>query len=129
MIPLIFQSIYSVIHSLKYQWFLHSGCQGIREYSLVPFYSNIDERIWLGPSRTDPSLIVHDLLTPCSPGTPGALEMTWLDVPSDKLLEPVVSLFFILHINYGHLYIDLICILCILIYSLYYSIYLLANNL
>ncbi|XP_023349228.1 vacuolar protein sorting-associated protein 4B [Eurytemora carolleeae] len=44
-----------------------------------------------GPSRTDPSLIVHDLLTPCSPGTPGALEMTWLDVPSDKLLEPVVS--------------------------------------
>ena len=49
-------------------------------------------------------MIVHDLLTPCSPGTPGALEMTWLDVPSDKLLEPVVGLFFILHINYGHLY-------------------------
>ena len=45
----------------------------------------------IGPSRTDPSMIVHDLLTPCSPGTPGALEMTWLDVPSDKLLEPVVG--------------------------------------
>jgi len=45
-----------------------------------------------GPSRSDPAVIVHDLLTPCSPGTPGALEMTWLDVPSDKLLEPVVSI-------------------------------------
>jgi len=44
-----------------------------------------------GPSRTDPSVIEHDLLTPCSPGTPGAKEMTWLEVPGDKLLEPVVS--------------------------------------
>ncbi|KFD55120.1 hypothetical protein M513_04038 [Trichuris suis] len=44
-----------------------------------------------GPSRTDPSIIVHDLLTPCSPGDPGAKPMSWLDVPSDKLLEPVVS--------------------------------------
>jgi len=45
-----------------------------------------------GPSRDDPNVIVHDLLTPCSPGTPGAVEMTWLEVPGDKLLEPVVSL-------------------------------------
>merc|ERR1712180_355032 len=30
-----------------------------------------------GPSRSDPSQIVNDLLTPCSPGTPGAMEMTW----------------------------------------------------
>ena len=44
-----------------------------------------------GPSRDDPSIIEHDLLTPCSPGTPGAVEMTWIDVPSNKLLEPVVS--------------------------------------
>jgi len=44
-----------------------------------------------GPSRADPSIIEHDLLTPCSPGTPGAVEMTWLEVPSEKLLEPVVS--------------------------------------
>jgi len=44
-----------------------------------------------GPSRTDPSVTDHELLTPCSPGTPGAMEMTWLDVPSNKLLEPVVS--------------------------------------
>jgi len=45
-----------------------------------------------GPSRSDPNVIVNDLLTPCSPGTPGAMEMTWLDVPGDKLLEPVVSM-------------------------------------
>jgi vacuolar protein-sorting-associated protein 4 len=45
-----------------------------------------------GPSRSDPNVIVHDLLTPCSPGTPGAIEMSWMDVPGDKLLEPVVSM-------------------------------------
>lgn len=27
-------------------------------------------------------------LTPCSPGDAGALEMTWIDVETDKLLEP-----------------------------------------
>lgn len=36
-------------------------------------------------------MIVDDLLTPCSPGDPNAIEMTWMDVPGDKLLEPVVS--------------------------------------
>ena len=30
-------------------------------------------------------------LTPCSPGDPQALEMTWSDVPSDQLIEPVVT--------------------------------------
>uniref|UniRef100_T1IYH1 vesicle-fusing ATPase n=1 Tax=Strigamia maritima TaxID=126957 RepID=T1IYH1_STRMM len=44
-----------------------------------------------GVSRTDPNIIIDDLLTPCSPGSPGAIEMSWVDVPSDKLLEPVVS--------------------------------------
>jgi vacuolar protein-sorting-associated protein 4 len=28
-------------------------------------------------------------LTPCSPGDAGAMEMTWTEVDSDKLLEPV----------------------------------------
>jgi vacuolar protein-sorting-associated protein 4 len=32
------------------------------------------------------------LLTPCSAGDKGAIEMFWIDVPSDKLLEPVVSM-------------------------------------
>ncbi|XP_028624466.1 vacuolar protein sorting-associated protein 4A isoform X1 [Grammomys surdaster] len=45
-----------------------------------------------GPSRTNPSVMIDDLLTPCSPGDPGAIEMTWMDVPGDKLLEPVVCM-------------------------------------
>jgi len=50
---------------------------------------------WLkvrGPSRDDPSVMVNDLLTPCSPGTAGAFEMSWVDVPGDKLYEPVVTM-------------------------------------
>jgi len=35
--------------------------------------------------------LVNDLLTPCSPGDRDAVEMTWIDVPSDKLLEPQVT--------------------------------------
>lgn len=31
-------------------------------------------------------------MTPCSPNDPNAIEMTWVDVQSDKLLEPIVSL-------------------------------------
>ncbi|KAF3829771.1 hypothetical protein GH733_001722 [Mirounga leonina] len=45
-----------------------------------------------GPSRDDPNKIIDDLLTPCSPGDPGAIEMTWMDVPGDKLLEPIVCM-------------------------------------
>ncbi|WAR12614.1 VPS4B-like protein [Mya arenaria] len=44
-----------------------------------------------GPSRSDPNVILDDLLTPCSPGAPGAIEMNWMNVDGDKLLEPVVS--------------------------------------
>lgn len=45
-----------------------------------------------GPSHTDPNIIVEDLLTPCSPGCPGAIEMTWVDVEGDKLFEPPVTM-------------------------------------
>ena len=44
-----------------------------------------------GPSRTNPNLMVDDLLTPCSPGDSGAIEMTWMEISSDKLLEPPIS--------------------------------------
>ncbi|XP_060939580.1 vacuolar protein sorting-associated protein 4B-like [Limanda limanda] len=45
-----------------------------------------------GPSRTDPNSFVDDLLTPCSPGDPNAVEMSWMDVPGEKLLEPIVCM-------------------------------------
>ncbi|PIO12931.1 hypothetical protein AB205_0170280 [Aquarana catesbeiana] len=45
-----------------------------------------------GPSRTNPGATVDDLLTPCSPGDPGAIEMTWMEVQGDKLLEPIVCM-------------------------------------
>lgn len=45
-----------------------------------------------GPSRKDPNVIVDDLLTPCSPGAPDAIEMTWMEVDGDKLYEPPVTM-------------------------------------
>jgi vacuolar protein-sorting-associated protein 4 len=43
------------------------------------------------PSRQDPSKTGR-YLTPCSPGAPGAQEMTWADIESDQLLEPELTL-------------------------------------
>jgi len=40
----------------------------------------------------DRNVVVDDLLTPCSPGDPGAVEMSWMNVPGDKLLEPVITM-------------------------------------
>ncbi len=34
----------------------------------------------------------EEKLTPCSPGDKGAMEMTWVDVDPDKLLEPPLVL-------------------------------------
>lgn len=31
------------------------------------------------------------MLTPCSPGDPEAIEMTWVEVSGDKLLEPLIT--------------------------------------
>ncbi len=61
--------------------------QPIRKVQMATHFKHIS-----GPSRDDPKNIVDDLLTPCSPGDKGAIEMSWLDVPSDKLAEPVVSM-------------------------------------
>jgi len=36
-------------------------------------------------------LNVRDHLTPCSPGDPDAVEMSWMDVPADKLVEPILT--------------------------------------
>uniref|UniRef100_A0A182WW73 Uncharacterized protein n=1 Tax=Anopheles quadriannulatus TaxID=34691 RepID=A0A182WW73_ANOQN len=45
-----------------------------------------------GPSPVDKTTICDDLLVPCSPGDPGAIEMTWVDLPGDKLFEPPVTM-------------------------------------
>jgi vacuolar protein-sorting-associated protein 4 len=45
-----------------------------------------------GYGRSNPDQLVHDLLTPCSPGDPGAKEMKWTDVDGDKLKEPIVTM-------------------------------------
>lgn len=45
-----------------------------------------------GPSLADKSVIVDDLLVPCSPGDRGAMEMSWTDIPADKLPEPPVTI-------------------------------------
>ena len=34
---------------------------------------------------------MHDYLTPCSPGDPDAMEMTWIQVEGSKLKEPEIS--------------------------------------
>ncbi|KAG0299434.1 Vacuolar protein sorting-associated protein 4 [Linnemannia gamsii] len=43
------------------------------------------------PSRADPSRMTKHL-TPCSPGDPEALEMSWEDVEGDQLLEPSLGM-------------------------------------
>lgn len=53
-----------------------------------------------GPSPKDPSTIVNDLLTPCSPGDPDAIEMNWMDVEGDKLYEPPVTMVSIFKFKY-----------------------------
>ena len=45
-----------------------------------------------GQCRQNPNKTVDDLLTPCSPGDPGAIEMSWMDIDGDKLLEPQISM-------------------------------------
>lgn len=45
-----------------------------------------------GPSPKNPELIVDDLLTPCSPGDPDAIEMSWMEVEGEKLFEPPVTM-------------------------------------
>jgi vacuolar protein-sorting-associated protein 4 len=44
-----------------------------------------------GPSNKIPNMFVDDLMTPCSPGDPNAIEMSWLQISSDKLLMPLIT--------------------------------------
>ncbi|XP_066156695.1 vacuolar protein sorting-associated protein 4 [Euwallacea fornicatus] len=45
-----------------------------------------------GPSPKDPNVVMDDLLIPCSPGDPDAIEMSWMEVDGDKLAEPPVTM-------------------------------------
>lgn len=55
------------------------------------FRSATHFKIVSGPSPGDNSKIVNDLLTPCSPGEAGAIEMNYDKVPNEKLLVPPVT--------------------------------------
>lgn len=59
----------------------------VRKVQTATHFKNIR-----GPSRDDPGVFVDDMLTPCSPGDRGAIEMNWVDVPGDKLFEPVMTM-------------------------------------
>lgn len=45
-----------------------------------------------GSSWYNPGAFAEDLLTPCPPEDQGAVNMTWMDIPGEKLLEPVVCM-------------------------------------
>lgn len=61
--------------------------QPIRQVQTATHFKRVQ-----GPSPKDPTVIVDDLLTPCSPGDSAAIEMSWSEVPSDKLFEPPVTM-------------------------------------
>ncbi|XP_022707680.1 vacuolar protein sorting-associated protein 4B-like isoform X2 [Varroa jacobsoni] len=45
-----------------------------------------------GPSRMECTVIANDLFTPCSSCSRGAIKMTFMDVPKNKLLPPVLTM-------------------------------------
>ncbi|CAO0795571.1 unnamed protein product [Mucor circinelloides] len=59
--------------------------QPIRKVQMATHFRWIE-----APSRTDPNETSR-YLTPCSPGAPGAQEMTWIDIEPDQLLEPELT--------------------------------------
>lgn len=61
--------------------------QPVREVQTATHFKRVR-----GPSPKDPSVIVDDLLTPCSPGDPAAIEMNWMEVEGAKLFEPPVTM-------------------------------------
>ncbi|KAL4216987.1 Vacuolar protein sorting-associated protein 4B [Mactra antiquata] len=64
-----------------------ASMQQIRKIQKATHFKKIQ-----GPSKTDPEVIVDDLLTPCTPDDPGAIEMNWTQIDADKLLDPIVNM-------------------------------------
>ncbi|CAH8628570.1 unnamed protein product [Schistosoma mattheei] len=96
----------NIFHSLVEKDFIELGARStgysgadisvvVREALMMPVrkvQTSTHFKYVTGPSPTDPSKIVNDLLMPCSPGDHGAIEMDWKKVPSDKLREPPVAM-------------------------------------
>uniref|UniRef100_A0AAX7URB7 vesicle-fusing ATPase n=1 Tax=Astatotilapia calliptera TaxID=8154 RepID=A0AAX7URB7_ASTCA len=61
--------------------------QPVRKVQTATHFKRVRGSTW-----NNPGVVVDDLLTPCSPGEPNSIEMTWMEVPGEKLLEPVVSM-------------------------------------
>lgn len=74
-----------------------------------------------GPSPTNKEIICDDLLVPCSPGDDGAIEMSWVDVPGDKLFEPPVTMVITIHILNTHAF-SILLTLTLLITARYVKI-------
>ncbi|CAH8870531.1 unnamed protein product [Trichobilharzia szidati] len=93
-------------HSLSEKDFIELGARSagysgadisvvVREALMMPVrkvHTSTHFKRVCGPSPTNPSKVVGDLLMPCSPGDTGAIEMDWGKVPSDKLKEPPVAM-------------------------------------
>ncbi|KAJ8396832.1 hypothetical protein AAFF_G00014310 [Aldrovandia affinis] len=61
--------------------------QPVRMVQSATHFKRVRGSVW-----NSPGLLVDDLWTPCSPGDPNAVEMTWMDIQDAKLQEPVVSM-------------------------------------
>lgn len=60
--------------------------QPIRKVQTATHFKHVS-----APSKDDPSVMITDMLMPCSPGDPGAMEMSWMDIPGDKLIDMPVT--------------------------------------
>lgn len=60
--------------------------QPVRKVQSATHFKRVRGTRWNNPD------VMDNLLTPCSPTDPNAIEMTWMDVSGDELLEPVVSM-------------------------------------
>ena len=67
----------------------------VREALMIPIRRLPEETHFKkvsGPSVKDPNVIDHELWTPCSPGDRGAVPMSFIDIPTDKLMKPLLSM-------------------------------------
>lgn len=70
--------------------------QPVRKIQTATHYRKVLPLVSLAFAPADTPQVItpehEEKLTPCSPGAPGATEMTWVDVDPDKLMEPPLEL-------------------------------------